>query len=146
MNDESSILLVEDNPDDAELVRYAFEKVAIGNPLVSLSDGDAAVEFLIGAGVYADRKRHPLPALILLDLKLPRRSGFEVLRFIRDQQATRHTPVVVLTSSNQQDDIRRAYEDGANSYLIKPVGRDALIEMVRSLNAYWIKLNQVDAR
>ncbi len=146
MNDESSILLVEDNPDDAELVRYAFEKVAIGNPLVSLSDGDAAVDFLIGAGVYADRKRHPLPALILLDLKLPRRSGFEVLRFIRDQQATRHTPVVVLTSSNQQDDIRRAYEDGANSYLIKPVGRDALIEMVRSLNAYWIKLNQVDAR
>lgn len=146
MNDESSILLVEDNPDDAELVRYAFEKVGIGNPLVSLSDSDAAVDFLIGAGIYADRKRHPLPALILLDLKLPRRSGFEVLRLIRDQQATRHTPVVVLTSSNQQDDIRRAYEDGANSYLIKPVGRDALIEMVRSLNAYWIKLNQVDAR
>ncbi|MBA3810091.1 MAG: response regulator [Caulobacteraceae bacterium] len=146
MNDESSILLIEDNPDDAELVRYAFEKVGIGNPLVSLSDGDSAVEFLGEVRVYADRKRHPLPALILLDLKLPRRSGFEVLRFIRDQEPTRHIPVVVLTSSNQQDDIKRAYEDGANSYLVKPVSRDALIEMVRSLDAYWIKLNQVDAR
>ena len=146
MNDESSILLIEDSPDDAELVRYAFEKVGIGNPLISLGDGDAAVDFLSGAGAYADRKRHPLPALILLDLKLPRRSGFEVLRFIRDQEATRHTPVVVLTSSNQQNDIKRAYDDGANSYLVKPVGRDALIEMVRSLNSYWIELNQVDAR
>lgn len=146
MNDEAAILLVEDNSDDAELVRYAFEKVGIGNPLVILGDGDAAVDFLGGAGVYADRKRHPLPGLILLDLKLPRRSGFEVLRFIRSQEATRHTPVVVMTSSNQQDDIKRAYDDGVNSYLIKPVSRDALIEMVRSLNAYWIKLNQVDAR
>ena len=146
MNDESSILLVEDNPDDAELVGHAFEKVGIGNPLIRLSDGDAAVDFLGGVGVYADRKRHPLPGLILLDLKLPRRSGFEVLRFMRGQDATRHTPVVVLTSSNQQDDITKAYDDGANSYLVKPVSRDALIEMVRSLDAYWIKLNQVDAR
>lgn len=144
MNEESSILLVEDNPDDAELVRYAFEKVGVGNPLVSLSDGDAAVDFLSGVGVYADRKRHPLPALILLDLKLPRRSGFEVLRFIRGQEVTQHTPVIVLTSSNQQEDMKRAYADGVNSYLVKPVGRDALIEMVRSLNAYWIKLNQVN--
>lgn len=146
MNDESSILLVEDNLDDAELVRYAFEKVGIGNPLFTVSDGDEAVEFLCGRGAYADRKRAPLPGLVLLDLKLPRRSGFEVLRFMRGQEATRHTPVVVLTSSNQQDDITKAYDDGANSYLIKPVSRDALIEMVRSLNAYWIKLNQVDAR
>lgn len=146
MNDESSILLVEDNRDDAELVRYAFEKVGISNPLVTLSDGDAAVDFLSGVGGYSDRKRHPLPGLVLLDLKLPRRSGLEVLRFIRGQVATRHTPVVVLTSSNQQDDITKAYDDGASSYLIKPVSRDALIEMVRSLNAYWINLNQVDAR
>lgn len=146
MNDESTILLVEDNPDDAELVRHAFEKVGVGNLLVNLSDGDAAVDFLSGAGLYGDRYRHPLPALILLDLKLPRRSGFEVLRFIRGQEATQHTPVVVLTSSNQQEDIRRAYADGANSYLVKPVSRDALIEMARALNAYWIKLNQADVR
>jgi len=144
MNDVSTILLVEDNPDDAELIEYAFEKAGVANPLVAVADGDAAVDYIGGTGAYADRARHPLPALILLDLKLPRRSGFEVLRFARGQVATRHTPVVVLTSSNQHDDIQRAYEVGANSYLVKPVGRDALIEMVKSLDAYWIKLNQVD--
>jgi CheY-like chemotaxis protein len=143
MNDVSTILLIEDNPDDAELIEYAFEKAGVANPLVAVADGDAAVAYLGGTGAYADRTRHPLPALVLLDLKLPRRSGFEVLRFLRSQEATRHTPVVVLTSSNQHDDIQRAYEVGANSYLVKPVGRDALIEMVKSLNAYWIKLNQV---
>jgi len=143
MNDVSTILLIEDNPDDTELIEYAFEKAGVANPLVAVADGDAAVAYLGGTGAYADRTRHPLPALVLLDLKLPRRSGFEVLRFLRSQEATRHTPVVVLTSSNQHDDIQRAYEVGANSYLVKPVGRDALIEMVKSLNAYWIKLNQV---
>ena len=83
----------------------------------------------------------PLPELILLDLKLPRRSGFEVLRFIREHKPTKHTPVVVLTSSGQDDDVYRSYEFGANSYFVKPIGRDALIEMVRTLKAYWIKLN-----
>ncbi len=90
--------------------------------------------------------RYPLPALILLDLKLPKRSGFEVLAFLRAREDTRHTPVVVLTSSNQQADIARAYALGANSYLVKPVNRDKLIEIVRSLDAYWLKLNQVETR
>ncbi len=141
MNELSTILLVEDNPDDAELLEYAFRKAGIANPLLAVADGDAAVDYVGGRGAYADRTRHPLPELILLDLKLPRRSGFEVLGFIRGQEATRHTPVVVLTSSSQHGDIQRAYEAGANSYLVKPVGRDALIEMVRSLKAYWIKHN-----
>ncbi len=141
MNELSTILLVEDNPDDAELLEYAFRKAGIANPLLALADGDAAVNYVGERGAYADRTRHPLPELILLDLKLPRRSGFEVLGFIRGQDATRHTPVVVLTSSSQPGDIQRAYEAGANSYLVKPVGRDTLIEMVRSLKAYWIKLN-----
>lgn len=144
MNDVSTILLVEDNSDDADLIEYAFEKAGVANPLLAVADGDAAVDYIGGTGAYADRTRHPLPALILLDLKLPRRSGFEVLRFVRSQKATRHTPVVVLTSSNQHDDIQCAYEAGANSYLVKPVSRDALIEMVKSLDAYWIKLNHVD--
>ncbi len=137
----ATILLVEDNPDDAELLEYAFRKAGIANPLLAVADGDAAVDYIGGRGAYADRTRHPLPELILLDLKLPRRSGFEVLGFIRGQEATRHTPVVVLTSSSQHGDIQRAYEAGTNSYLVKPVGRDALLEMVRSLEAYWIKLN-----
>lgn len=141
MNELSTILLVEDNSDDAELLDRAFRKAGITNPLVAVTDGDAAVDYVVGTAAYADRTRHPRPELILLDLKLPRRSGFEVLSCIRGQEATRHTPIVVLTSSNQQDDIRRAYELGANSYLVKPIGRDALIEMVRSLKAYWIRLN-----
>lgn len=141
MNELATILLVEDNPDDAELLEYAFRKAGIANPLLAVADGDAAVDYIGGRGAYADRTRHPLPELILLDLKLPRRSGFEVLGFIRGQEATRHTPVVVLTSSSQHGDIQRAYEAGTNSYLVKPVGRDALLEMVRSLEAYWIKLN-----
>ena len=144
MNELSTILHVEDNSDDAELIEYAFEKVGISNPLVTVTDGDAAVDYLSGAGVFADRARYPLPALILLDLKLPRRSGVEVLRFLRNQATTKHTPVVVLTSSNQHDDIHRSYAAGANSYLVKPVGRAALIEMVQTLNAYWIELNHVD--
>lgn len=146
MNDDAAILLVEDNSDDAELIAYAFRKVGITNPLSRLADGDAAVEYLGGAGKYADRLHYPLPALILLDLKLPKRSGFEVLAFVRGQKATRHTTVVVLTSSNQQADIERAYDLGANSYLIKPVNRDKLIELVRSLDAYWLKLNQANTR
>ncbi len=141
MNELSPILLVEDNPDDAELLEYAFRKAGIANPLLAVTDGDAAVEYVGGTGAYADRRRHPIPELILLDLKLPRRSGFEVLAFIRGQDATRHTPVVVLTSSSQPADIQRAYEAGANSYLVKPADLDTLIEMMRSLKAYWIKLN-----
>jgi len=141
LNELSPILLVEDNPDDAELLEYAFRKAGIANPLLAVTDGDAAVEYVGGTGAYADRRRHPIPELILLDLKLPRRSGFEVLAFIRGQDATRHTPVVVLTSSSQPADIQRAYEAGANSYLVKPADLDTLIEMMRSLKAYWIKLN-----
>lgn len=146
MNGWSTILLVEDNPDDAELIAYAFDKLAVPNPLVTVGDGDAAVDYLGGTGAYGDRLRHPLPALILLDLKLPRRSGLEVLRFLRGQDATRHTPVVVLTSSSQREDIRHAYDGGANSYLVKPVGRDSLMEMVRALEIYWMTLNQPDTR
>jgi CheY-like chemotaxis protein len=138
----STVLLVEDNEDDAELISYAFEKAGIGNPLLTVSDGDAAVDFMEGVGAYADRERHPLPGLILLDLKLPRRSGFEVLEAVRRNGLTQGTPVVVLTSSDQVSDIQRAYRLGANAYLVKPVSRDALLAMVRTLDAFWIKLNR----
>jgi CheY-like chemotaxis protein len=141
MHELSTVLLVEDNPDDAELIAYAFGKAGIANPLVTIEDGDGAIDYVEGRGAYADRMRSPLPGLVLLDLKLPRRSGFEVLTAIRDNASTRHIPVVVLTSSNQDADIRRAYDLGANSYLMKPVGRASLLNMVRALDAYWIKLN-----
>ena len=145
MHELSTILLVEDNADDAELIAYAFDKAGIVNPLVTVSDGDAAVAYIEGTGSYADRAKHPLPALILLDLKLPRRSGFEVLRAIRADPAAKHTPVVVLTSSDQHADIEHAYSLCANSYLVKPVSREALLAMAKMLNAYWIKLNRTVA-
>jgi CheY-like chemotaxis protein len=141
MHELSTVLLVEDNQDDAELIAYAFAKSGIVNPLVTLANGDVAVSYIEGASPYDDRIRYPLPGLVLLDLKLPRRSGFEVLEAIRQHDATKHTPVVVLTSSNQDADIRRAYELCANSYLVKPVNRQSLLDMVRALDAYWIKLN-----
>lgn len=137
-----TILIVEDEADDAELLGYAFEKAGVLNPRHILDNGDDAAAYIGGTAIYADRQRYPLPALVLLDLKLPRRSGFEVLQFIRSNQTTSHIPVVVLTSSDQPEDIMRAYAVGANSYLVKPVTRDALLAMVRTLDAYWIKLNR----
>lgn len=142
MNELSIILLVEDNPDDVMLVQYAFDKAGILNPLEVVADGDAAVDYIGRTGSYAGREGQPGPDLILLDLKLPRRSGFEVLSFVRRHELTRHTPVVVLTSSDQEADIRRSYERGANSFLVKPIGRDGLIDMASALKAYWIKLNR----
>lgn len=139
------ILLIEDNPDDAELTRYAFSKAGIAVPVVTLGDGGTAVAYFEGAGAYADRAAHPYPALVLLDLKLPRRSGFEVLRAVRDNPEAKHVPVVVLTSSSREADIRRAYEAGANSYLVKPGGRDALLDLVRSLDGFWLRFNRTVA-
>jgi CheY-like chemotaxis protein len=131
------ILLVEDNEDDAELIRRAFRKAQIANPLQTAGDGDGAVEMLKQAAATDH-----LPILVLLDLKLPRRSGFEVLAWIRSNPATRRLTVVVLTSSRQSADVDRAYDLGANSYLVKPVASDALVEMARTLNLYWLTMNE----
>jgi CheY-like chemotaxis protein len=132
------VLLVEDEEDDAELIARAFRRAGIANPLERAVDGDAAVARL------GDPVRLP-PALVLLDLKLPRRSGFEVLEWLRaggGGEAVRRVPVVVLTSSDQERDVRRAYDLGANSYLVKPVGAPALLEMARNLDGYWLRLNR----
>lgn len=142
MQELKTILIVEDEADDAELLGYALEKIGVANPRTTLANGDEAALYLEGAGAYADRARYPLPGLILLDLKLPRRSGFEVLEWIRANETTRPIPVVVLTSSDNQDDIKRAYAFGANSYVVKPASHEALFTLVRALDAFWIKLNR----
>ena len=136
-----TILIVEDNPTDVMLIRRAFAKANIGNPLQFVRDGDSAVQYLAGGEAYADRDTYPLPALVLLDLKLPRRSGLEVLQWLRSTSPLRRLPVVVLTSSSQSQDVNRAYEFGANSYLVKPVEFDDLKEMVDKVHIYWIQLN-----
>lgn len=137
-----SVLLVEDNPDDVALIQRAFRKANIANPLRIVTDGEQAVAYLAGRGEYADRARHPLPVLVLLDLKLPKRSGHEVLAWLRSQQGLRRLPVAVLTSSREAADVNRAYDLGANAYLQKPVGFEALHELVRTLNLFWLILNE----
>ena len=139
--DDRTVLLVEDNPDDVLLIRNAFRKAGARASLQVVGDGDEAVAYLGGEGAFADRLAYPMPALLLLDLKLPRRSGFEVLQWVRHNPATKHVPTIVLTSSNQHEDVRRAYECQANSYLVKPVARDALVAMLGTLDNYWLGLN-----
>jgi CheY-like chemotaxis protein len=135
-----TILLVEDDHNDVLLIKRAFQKVKIANPIIVLNDGEQAISYLAGREPYIER---PLPVLILLDLKLPRKSGHEVLEWLRQQQKLRRLPVVVLTASSESSDINRAYDLGANSYLVKPVTFDALVEMVKTLNLYWLIFNKM---
>jgi len=142
-NDNATILLVEDNDNDVALIRRAFRKANVPNPLTVIGDGETAVRYLAGEGEYADRQRHPLPLFILLDLKLPRKSGHEVLAWVRAQPGeVRRTPVVVLTSSAERADVGRSYDTGVNSYLVKPVHFDALLGLVELMRRYWIQTNE----
>lgn len=136
------ILLVEDSPDDALLIQRAFRKANLANPVQLVRDGEEAVAYLSGASPYEDRTRFPLPVFMLLDLKLPRRSGLEVLAWVRQESVVKRLPVVVLTSSRESVDVNRAYDLGVNSYLTKPVGFEALLEMVKNVNLYWLVLNE----
>jgi CheY-like chemotaxis protein len=138
----AAILVVEDNADDVLLLQRAFKKAALQNPLHVVGDGQAAIDYLGGTAGYGDRERFPLPALVLLDLKLPRRTGHEVLDWIRAQPGLRRIPVAVLTTSRESPDINRAYDLGVNSYLAKPVDFDALLALVRTVQLYWITLNE----
>ena len=138
----SPVLLVDDNPDDVLLMRRAFNATTISAPLVVLGGGEAAIEYLSGSGPYADRTVHPLPLLMLLDLKMPRVSGFDVLRWLREQPALKRLPVVVLTSSSQDEDINNAYDLGVNSYIVKPSGLKQIAEVAAQVNSYWLTLNQ----
>lgn len=140
---DNLILLVEDSGDDVALIRRAFRHAGSTTPMQVVNDGDSAVAYLEGAGGFADRDAHPLPRLVLLDLKLPRRSGLEVLEWARAQPALQALVVVVLTSSRENADLRRAYALGANSYLVKPVNFDDLLQLVGTLNLYWMRLNEV---
>ncbi|HET7790157.1 MAG TPA: response regulator [Gemmatimonadales bacterium] len=137
-----AILLVEDDENDVLLIQRAFRNAKLANPLHVVRDGDSAVAYLSGAGEYADRTAHPLPELMLLDLKLPRKSGLEVLAWLRQESGIKRVPVVVLTSSRERRDVDKAYELGANSYLVKPVEFESLLEMVKTLGVYWMIFNE----
>jgi two-component system response regulator len=144
--DGKMILLVEDNPDDEALTLRALRKNNIGNQLHVVRDGAEALEFLFCTGAYADRNPHDLPQLILLDIKLPKVDGLEVLRRIRANEHTQRLPVVILTSSNEQQDLLNSYNLGVNSYVRKPVDFNEFIDAVRQLGLYWLVLNETPPR
>jgi CheY-like chemotaxis protein len=133
-----TILLVEDDPNDALLVRMAFQRTRSGIPLIILPNGLEAVNYLKGEGVYADRAKYPMPDIILLDLRMPLMSGFEVLQWIRERPGLKRLPVIVLTSSVQEADARTAYEAGANSYLVKPTDFNELVDSIKNLGDFWL--------
>jgi two-component system, response regulator len=136
------ILLVEDNPDDVDLTLRAFEKNNISNKVVVAADGVEAIDYLFGRGKYADRDIKDLPVVVLLDLKLPKISGLEVLKNIRQDEALKLMPVVILTSSSQEEDVINGYKLGANSYIRKPVNFNDFQEAIKLLGLYWLIWNE----
>ncbi len=139
---QKSILLVEDNPDDVALTLRALKQNNIRNEVVVARDGAEALDYLFGKGTYANRDMTVHPQVILLDLKLPKVDGLEVLRQIRSNPKTKLLPVVILTSSKEEQDLLKGYETGANSYIRKPVNFEQFVEAVRHLGLYWLVLNE----
>ena len=143
MNDDKvEILLVEDNPHDAELTIRALKKANLANRLIHLHDGAEALDFLFAKGVYADRDIGNRPKVILLDIKMPKVDGIEVLRQLKLDQANRTIPVVIMTSSKEEQDIITSYDLGVNSYVVKPVDFDGFAKAVSELGFYWLITNQ----
>ncbi|WNG21393.1 response regulator [Cystobacter fuscus] len=142
MSGPRSILLVEDNPDDVDLTRRAFQRAGLTQPIDVVEDGVEALDYLFAREAYAHRAQEPLPGLVLLDLKLPRLDGHAVLRQIRANARTRFLPVVILTSSDEEKDLVESYSHGCNSYVRKPVSYNEFVEAARQLGVYWLVLNR----
>lgn len=140
--DPVQILLVEDEETDVKLIRRALKKGGVVNKVQVVRDGQQALDYLFGKGQYADRAQYPLPGLVLLDLKLPKVGGLEVLEQIKAIEQLKRIPIVVLTSSADSKDINRAYDLGANSYLVKPVEFAAFCEVAAKIKLYWLLLNE----
>lgn len=140
-NTPGTLLLVEDNADDEELTLMAFEQGGITNPVVVARDGVEALDYLFATGIYRDRPPENLPALILLDLQLPRINGLEVLQRIKQSPRTQKIPVVILTTSNEQKDLVESYSLGCNSYIQKPVDYDRFLNVIQQLGMYWLVIN-----
>ncbi len=133
-----TVLHIDDDPNDTELLRAATRKAQVDFILHNVEDGERAIAYLSGTGAYRDRDQYQIPSLILLDLKMPRATGFEILKWIRKHPELGDIPVVVLSGSQLKDDIERAYEVGANSYVVKPLGFEALVSFVRDIKTAWL--------
>ena len=138
VNTQFSVLLVEDDLNDIFIVKRAFKKARLQNPLQVVTDGQEAIHYLRGLGKYADRETHPLPTLIVMDIKMPRKTGFEVLEWVKGQgRPLRRIPVVIVSSSDNPSDINQAYELGANAYMVKPMDYRAVEHLFQSITHYW---------
>jgi two-component system response regulator len=142
MNNEIEILLVEDNPNDAELALRALKENNLANNVIRVCDGEEALEYIFARGKYKTRERMNIPKLILLDLKLPKIDGLELLKLIKADPVMKLIPIVVLTSSNEESDMIETYRLGVNSYIVKPVDFDKFIESVKNIGFYWLLLNK----
>lgn len=141
-NTEVEILLVEDNPNDAEMTIRALKKSHLANKIVHLKDGAEALDFFFGKGQFSGRDIANKPKVVLLDLKMPRVDGMEVLQKVKSDERTKMIPIVVLTSSKEDPDIQACYDLGVNSYIVKPVGFESFMKAVSELGMYWMLLNQ----
>ncbi len=140
--DSLPILLAEDNEDDVFLLHRAMTKARVTNPVRVVSDGEQALAYLKGEGIYGDRKKYPFPCLLLLDIKMPGMNGLEVLSAVRQDPLLKRLVVIFLTSSNQQRDINEAFDLNANSYLVKPGSTDGMTAVLETIKSYWLMLNQ----
>jgi len=143
MAEMRSLLVAEDDDNDVFFIQRAFKQAEIVNPVHRVRDGEEAIAYLRGEGKYADRAQYPLPGLMLLDLKMPRKNGFEVIAWTRQQPGIRRLPIAVLSSSREEPDINRAYDTGANTYLVKPVNFEDLLATVKALHLFWITLAKI---
>jgi two-component system, response regulator len=146
MSQQKTIFLVEDNDDDVELAVRAFHRAKVTNPLVRACDGADALDYLFARGKYVGRDVSDLPAVMLLDINMPKLGGFEVLKAIRADERTKHLPVVILTSSNEDKDRAHAYNHFANSYVVKPADYDKFVVVASQLGLYWMVLNRPPPR
>ncbi len=140
MTNQQTILLVDDSENDLTLMNIAFRRAGLNSPLQVVHNGEEAIAYLAGKGRYSDRKQFPLPAVILLDLNMPMKDGFDVLDWLRKQSGLKRLSIIVLTASLRPEDVERAFELGAHSYLVKPAALDDLVAMIRCLRD-WLKLN-----
>lgn len=142
-NENAEILLAEDNPEDAELTLRALAKVHLANRVIHVEDGQEALDFIFGEGQFTNRGKGNFPGVILLDIKMPRVDGIEVLRKLKSNEATKFIPVVIMTSSAEDRDILESYKLGVNSYVVKPVEFDAFYQAVAELGLYWMLVNKL---
>ena len=143
MKTARSILLAEDDPNDVFLLQHAFESAQVSNPLQVVSDGQQAIDYLSGTGKFADRTQFPLPALLVLDVKMPRRTGLDVLEWLKDQENLSCVPTIMLSSSANPADVEKAYQLGVNGFVVKPQGVAQRVDLAKMIKGYWLTFNEL---